>query len=362
LQGLIFAVLLVARGRRQKSRADFWLAALLLLLCSSLVTPLIGFANVYDRHQWLTYFPFYIAYSFGVCIWFYVSYLTDSKREFAARDLLFFLPAALYVAFRLVLFAQDLEFKDRFDREFYEPYFGTIVFLSEFGWNVAFLCLAIRHYRKYRAWTDENFSDTEKIKFDWLRNFLYLFTFIFVTGAVFDFTNSFLFKLSYRQYFYAELLLAIATYYLAIAGYLRSQTIELDFIAEKSEEIGQTRKTLLPDNELESLKTKLQNVMRSEKPYMNPQLTLNELSKKLGVNAAVLSYVINSGFNKNFNDFVNEFRIDEVKGKLQNGAADSLTLLAVAFDCGFNSKATFNRAFKKFTGTSPKEFQESSPS
>jgi AraC-like DNA-binding protein len=102
--------------------------------------------------------------------------------------------------------------------------------------------------------------------------------------------------------------------------------------------------------------------MRSEKPYLNPQLTLNELSKKLGVNAAVLSYVINSGFNKNFNDFVNEFRIDEVKGKLQNGAADNLTLLAVAFDCGFNSKATFNRAFKKFTGTSPKEFQESSPS
>jgi len=77
----------------------------------------------------------------------------------------------------------------------------------------------------------------------------------------------------------------------------------------------------------------------------------------MGVNATVLSYVINKGFAKNFNDLINEYRIEEVKSKL--AAADDSTLLAVAFDAGFNSKATFNRAFKKFTGLSPKEFQES---
>ena len=80
------------------------------------------------------------------------------------------------------------------------------------------------------------------------------------------------------------------------------------------------------------------------------------LAKKLGVNTTVLSYTINSGFDVNFNDFVNEFRISEVKSKLQNGAAENSNLLGIAFDSGFNSKATFNRAFKKFTGVSPKEF------
>lgn len=356
-QGLIFAVLLVNRGVRQKSKADFWLALLLFLLCSALVTPFIGFANVYDLNQWLTYFPFSIAYSYGVCVWFYTINLTDSKRRFQTKDWLFFLPTFFYLAVRLFLFAQTLEWKDRFG-ETYEKYWNAFVFLTEFVWNVAFLYFSIRHYRKYRAWTNENFSDTEKIKFDWLGNFLYVFTAVLILGAVFDFTNSFLFKLSYIQFFYFEIVLALATYYLAIAGYLRSQTIELDFTGEKSDAIEHTKKPLLTESELAKLKARLENLMLTEKPYLNPQLTLNDLSKNLGVNSAVLSFAINSGFEKNFNDFVNEFRIREVKEKLRRRSAENLTLLAVAFDCGFNSKATFNRAFKKFTGTSPKEFQD----
>lgn len=97
--------------------------------------------------------------------------------------------------------------------------------------------------------------------------------------------------------------------------------------------------------------------METEKPFLDSQLTLGNLAKRLGVNTAVLSYAINSGFDKNFNDFVNEFRIAEVKNKMADGAAANSNLLGIAFDCGFNSKATFNRAFKKFTGVSPKEFQ-----
>lgn len=356
LQGAIFAALLIYRFFRHKKTADLWLAGLLAALCLSLVTPLIGFANVYDRNQWLTYFPFTISYSYGVLVWFYVAALTNSKRAFSRKDLLFFIPSAIYVAFRLALFAQDLEFKGWFDKNYYAPFIGTFVFVTEFAWNVAFLWFAIRHYRKYRAWTDENFSDTGKIKFDWLKNFLYLFTFVFVLGAVFDFTNSFIFKLSYIQYFYFELILALVTYYLAIAGYLRSRTIELDFTASKAHESAAERKTLLADRELENLKTKLQNLMEKDKLYREPNLTLTDLARQTGVNSAVLSYAVNNGFGKNFNDFVNEFRIAEVREKLRS--ADDSTLLAVAFDCGFNSKATFNRAFRKFMGVSPKEFQQ----
>jgi AraC-like DNA-binding protein len=352
LQGLIFAGMLVLRFFQTRQKADIWLAILLLVLCSALITPFIGFANVYDLNQWLTYFPFSIAYSYGVLVWFYTLNLTDSRREFKLKDLPVFLPTIVYLTFRFYLFSHDLEWKDWFTYS-YGRFSGTIIFVTEFIWNVIFLRFSIRHYRKYRAWLNENYSDTEKIKFDWLRNFLYIFTFILILGGLFDFTNSFIFYLSYIQFFYFEIVLSLATYYLAVAGYLRSKTIEQNF-TEKEAEAIEERKTLLSEKELEKLKNRLENLMKNDKIYLEPNLTLNDLSKQMGVNSTVLSYTVNSGFGKNFNDFVNEFRINDVKEKLKK--ADDSTLLGVAFDCGFNSKATFNRAFKKFTGVSPKEF------
>lgn len=359
LQGAVFAALLLIRYFKLKKSSDFWLAALLLLLCSSLITPLIGFANVYDRNQWLTYFPFSILYASSVCIWFYVQTLTNAKRKFGRRDWLLFVPAILYLIFRFALFAQSVEFKSQFDENYYQPFVNPFVTVTEFVWNFALLCFSIRHYQKYRAWLDENYSDTEKIKFDWLRNFLYVFTFVFVLGSIFDFTDSFVFDLSYVQYFYFELILAFVIYYLAIAGYLRSQPIEVNFTEienEKIEAAPEEKKLLLSGNELENFKTKLCVLMETEKPFLDSQLTLANLARQLGVNMTVLSYIINNGFEKNFNDFVNEFRIAEVKNKLASGAAEKENLLGIALDSGFNSKATFNRAFKKFTGFSPKEF------
>jgi AraC-like DNA-binding protein len=353
--------MLFARYFRKKQSADCWLAILLLVLCSALITPFIGFANVYDLNQWLTYFPFSIAYSYGILVWFYTLNLTDSKRKLKSKDLLFFLPTIIYLIFRFYLFSHNLEWKDWFT-DTYGRFFTTVIFVTEIIWNAAFLIFSIKHFRKYRMWLNENFSDTEKIKFDWLRNFLYIFTFVLILGGLFDFTNSFIFYLSYIQFFYFELILAISTYYLAVAGYLRSQTIELNFIEAESEKVEETTaeepKTLLPENDLENLKTKLSNLMETEKPFLDSQLTLSILAKQMGLNTTVLSYVINSGFGVNFNDFINEFRINEVKNKLNNGASDNLNLLNIAFDSGFNSKATFNRAFKKFTGVSPREFME----
>jgi AraC-like DNA-binding protein len=362
LQGVIFAALLFWRGRREKSQADFWLAALLLLLCSSLITPFIGFANVYTRNQWLTFFPFHIAYSWGVCVYFYVLSLTNSERKFTRRDLLLFVPSAVYVIFRLVLFTQSVEFKDWFDDNYYVPLVSPVVFVSEFAWNSVFLLLSLKYYRRYRRWLDENFSDTEQIKFDWLKNFLYVFTFVFILAGVFDFTDRFVYDLSYVQYFYFEIVLALVTYYLAVAGYSRlAPAVKLRFappVESPPDEIIETLspKQSIAEPEFERLKVKLQNLMTDEKPHLEPQLTLADLSKLAGTNAGVLSAVINQGFGVNFNDFINGYRVEEVKARLENGGSKNLNLLGVAFECGFNSKATFNRVFKKQTGISPKEY------
>ena len=72
----------------------------------------------------------------------------------------------------------------------------------------------------------------------------------------------------------------------------------------------------------------------------------------------IISKTINQGFQMNFNDCINSYRIEAVKNSLDLGEHKKTTLLGIAYDCGFNSKATFNRAFKKHTGKTPKEYIE----
>ncbi|MEM0931629.1 MAG: helix-turn-helix domain-containing protein, partial [Bacteroidota bacterium] len=85
-------------------------------------------------------------------------------------------------------------------------------------------------------------------------------------------------------------------------------------------------------------------------------LNLNDLAKRAKMNRAQLSETINLGFGKNFNDFVNMYRIEAFKKMVEAEKHEQLSLLGMAFECGFNSKATFNRVFKKLTKISPTEF------
>ena len=108
--------------------------------------------------------------------------------------------------------------------------------------------------------------------------------------------------------------------------------------------------------DLEKWQSKIEQVMVNEKLYLNPELTLSELSDKVESHNSLISNVINTKFQKNFNDFVNEFRVNVFKEKIKDPKLQHLTLLAIAFDCGFNSKSTFNRAVKKVTGEMPSAF------
>ncbi|WP_255297651.1 helix-turn-helix domain-containing protein [Anaerophaga thermohalophila] len=98
--------------------------------------------------------------------------------------------------------------------------------------------------------------------------------------------------------------------------------------------------------------------MNSEKPYLNPNLTLPQLSNELNIPTHHLSKVINENFEMNFFEFVNHYRIDEVKKKMSEPETNSLSLLGIAYESGFNSKSAFNRVFKNITNMTPSEFKK----
>ena len=113
----------------------------------------------------------------------------------------------------------------------------------------------------------------------------------------------------------------------------------------------------LSDEEKEKIKNKLISYIQEEKPYLEPTLTLPALSEKLSVNSRYLSQIINESFNKNFNDFINEYRVRESEKLLGENSGTKKTMLEIAYYSGFNSKSSFYDAFKKYTGVTPKEFK-----
>jgi len=104
---------------------------------------------------------------------------------------------------------------------------------------------------------------------------------------------------------------------------------------------------------------KLLDNMKELKLYLNPDLNLSALSIAMNVSEEYLSGILNNHLNRNFFDFVNQYRVEEFKTQCLNPQNDSFTLLGLAYDCGFNSKATFNRVFKNSTNLTPSEYKQS---
>jgi len=99
-------------------------------------------------------------------------------------------------------------------------------------------------------------------------------------------------------------------------------------------------------------------IMKDEKPYLDPEMSLQQLAMRIGITKEDLSQVINEQLNKNFKNFLNDYRIEEAKRKLENPRENQYVLLKIAFDVGFNSKSSFNAIFKKSTGLSPSEYRK----
>lgn len=104
------------------------------------------------------------------------------------------------------------------------------------------------------------------------------------------------------------------------------------------------------------MQQQLTRIMESERLYTNPSLTLFDVASTLNTHPKKVSNIINKGFKMNFNDFVNAYRVEEVIKKVNSDENNIKTLLGIALDSGFNSKSTFNRAFKKQTQQTPKEY------
>ena len=115
---------------------------------------------------------------------------------------------------------------------------------------------------------------------------------------------------------------------------------------------------VLSDEQLEKFSKRLKSKIEQDKVFIENELSLGELSKKINIQPYQLSELISRIYGESFFDFINRYRIEEIKSRLEDPESDSYSLLGIAMDCGFNSKSSFNTAFKKFTGQTPSEYRK----
>ena len=120
--------------------------------------------------------------------------------------------------------------------------------------------------------------------------------------------------------------------------------------------VSNSKKPLLNQKAAEEEKAKLLELIEIDKPHLNPNLSLRSLAGKLEIHPNQLSWLLNDGFGKNFNEFINHYRVEEFKALVKLPESAHLTIMSMAYDCGFNSKTVFNTYFKKETGLTPKQF------
>ncbi len=344
---ILFAILFWIRAWREERLSDGLLGFVLFFLAMEIQDYTFGFSGINFLWEKMNGFPRHFGLAFAPTIYLYLKAQTNKDFRFQKKDLCHFTPHALYFFFNLNIFLQGPKVVHQWQISNASYWVGWFISIGIWISYIVYFLWSLRLYKKYRLWAETQFSNPDVISFKWLRNFIYLI----VAGEVFKFSwnlADMIIDMPYENDWWWHLFTVAIIIYVSISGYSQVQPRWLVFQAA----IDKTKKE---DNEVKNIDggwnhwvVEVKRLFEEEKVYLEPELSLAELAQKLKTNTSILSAVINQNFGKNFNDFVNEYRIREFEEQIKNPSNQNYTRLAVAVDCGFNSKATFNRALKKF--------------
>lgn len=362
VNGLVFTVLFWVRAYQAERQSDAIFGLVILASCLHIVDWMLGFMGIHLLWEELLFIPYDIGLAIGPLILFYLKGQLDTTFKLSRANAWHLIPYLVYIGYHLAIFTQGRSFTRNWSDTVHFPYhlaaFEQLAILIS---NFTYLFWSLKMYQYYRQWLPTQYSNPETISFAWYRHFLLVYALAIVVNWGYILEGMAGVPLSYTDIWWGKFLVGIIIYYVSIRGYSQTQPRLLVFGEAQAEEsipvlLAEVAENLPPD--LAEWKTKLLNVMQTDQLYLRTELVLPDLAAHLGINPALLSMVINKGFGKNFNDYVNEYRVREFQSRTQLPENQHLTLLGIALDCGFNSKATFNRVFKKMTGKSPSEFMD----
>jgi len=310
-------------------------------------------ANWYDNYPWLHWLPFGASFTIAPSFYLYIKYLVGN-HQFRRVEILHFSPIILnylHSVYHLI-----------YGRTIYHVGFHNFteaIQLFAIFPGIFYLYYTRKEIKKYHHNILNHFSSIEKRTLNWAKSLLNLFVSIYILILVFIIVDSellFNYQLEFSQTFlmpYDEILVVsyiIGMYFSSIGTYHQQQVPKLIPINNTS--------TYSKKN-LKELADKIQKTIEEEQLYTNPNVSLRFLEDHLTLSAKEISLTLNHYFHKNFYEYINTFRVEMAKEKLTSSTNQNLTIEAIGYDSGFNSKATFYRIFKEHTGKSPGAYRVS---
>ncbi|MFZ4928894.1 helix-turn-helix domain-containing protein [Chryseobacterium sp. Mn2064] len=344
---VLLSLLKLTNPLKVNRKANFWFGIFLFLWSTFWLDEIFSLitGSAIEFHS--LFLVRFIQYLTPVFFYFSVLFYTNPSFKFGIKDLKFLLFPA---AFLMCLGGIALGYSNPFE------YLSIMLILIQALFYTGLSYITIRkHQKKIQQFS----SNTEGINLNWLE---YIILVLLIVNVIYVIYNLFYDPKSLNFFINTVFLLVIY-----FVGYYSLKQKEIYPLEEKQREelisindntdSEEIKKKLISDEELSKIKTSLENLMNTQKPYLDSELNLIKLAEMLAVSTHHLSYVINTGFGKNFFQYVNEFRVEYAQ-KLLKETHNKLSILGIAYESGFNSKTSFNTTFKKVTGKTPSEFKK----
>lgn len=319
----------------------------------------------------------------GPILYFYVRTLISEKSTSSKSDLLHLLPfAIIYPLFMLMAHPKpmvplpnsaDTEVGPVGEHEItslFEPifvHFGLINGLLFVAYSVLTICLLIKHQRKITELFSQNDS---RISLNWV----YALPATFVIMVLINVINEEILSSSsqvsaHTLHMLSFLIISTVLCFFGVKQkpvfYFRGLSATREDTAQKATSVDLPQASSnkednnpLSEEAIHNIINKMNTYMQTEKPYLEPDFTVYALADKLKIPRRLLSLVLNNGLSKNFYQYVNEFRINEVKTLLETQTDPQVTILDLAFQAGFKSKSSFNSLFKQHCDVTPTQYRK----
>lgn len=365
---LLFISIFLFSSDRGKRISNLLIGLFFLSICLNLADSFLLLKQVYFQHPAWAGWGSCLLLACGPLIFLYTASVIYRDFRLRKADLFHFLPFVLFfLATEIAYLSAGSKQQIEILTGIYERRMPSAVYLATgviYLHFLTYLFLALRLVKKFQAAAANHYSRAETITIGWLRQVILFFLVLMVVSAV----NSYLSFQSWQNAYFIMLSVTVALLLLfivlALFRALNNPAIFSGWNKTDIEEASQKPKyasSTLSSAEKHHILEKLQHHMLASKPYLEPELTLEQLAQQLSVKPKILSQVINELLQQTFFEFINHYRINEAKRLLTNPVDKKITVLEVMYEVGFNSKSSFNTLFKKHTGLTPTEFRKQNP-